>query len=85
MACFHYSSINILGVHLPPAKLEFNNLNQQDRLRKEATKVTQIGEELFLEVLDLIHRVREKISSVGPYPSTIVPESTKILAVEGML
>jgi hypothetical protein len=38
-----------------------------------------------LEVLDLIHRVREKISSVGPYPSAIVPKSTKISEVEGML
>jgi len=70
---------------LPPAKLEFNNRNQQDWLRKEAIEVTQNGEELFLEVLDLIHRVKEKISSGGPYPSTIVPESTKIAKVEGML
>lgn len=85
VACFHYSSINILGVHLPPAKLEFNNPNQQDWLRKEATEVTQNGEEFFLEVLDLIHRVREKISSAGPYPPAIVPESTKIAEVEGML
>jgi hypothetical protein len=38
-----------------------------------------------LEVLDLIHRVREKISSVGPYPSAIFLESTKIAEVEGML
>lgn len=85
VACFHYSSINILSVHLPPAKLEFNNPNQQDWLRKEATEVTQNGEEFFLEVFDLIHQVGEKISSAGPYPTAIVPESTKIAEVEGML
>lgn len=85
VACFHYSSINILSVHLPPAKLEFNNPNQQDWLRKEATEVTQNGEEFFLEVFDLIHQVEEKISSAGPYPTTIFPESTKIAEVEGML
>jgi hypothetical protein len=85
VACFHNSSINILGVHFPPTKLEFNNPNQQDWLRKEATEVTQNGEEFFLEVLYLIHRVREKNSSVGPYPSAIFPESTKIAEVEGML
>lgn len=85
VACFHYSSINILSVHLPPAKLEFNNPNQQDWLRKEATEVTQNGEEFFLEVFDLIHQVEEKISSAGPYPTAIFPESTKIAEVEGML
>ena len=85
VACFHYFSINIVGVHLPPTKLEFNNPNQQDWLRKKATEVTQNGEEFFLEFLELIHRVREKISSVGPYPSAIVPKSTKFTEVEGML
>lgn len=85
VACFHYSSINILGVHLPPAKLEFNHPNQQDWLRKEATEVTKSGEEFFSEVFDLIHQVGEKISSAGPYPAATVAESTKITEVEGML
>lgn len=38
VAFFRYSPIDILSVHLPPLKLEFNGL-QQEWLRKEAAVV----------------------------------------------
>lgn len=39
IAFFRYSPIDILSVHLPPSKLEFEDQVQQDWLKKEAEEV----------------------------------------------
>lgn len=87
IACFRYSSINVLSVHLPPSKLEFHDPHQQDWLRKEAAEVADKVEMLFREVFNLLHQIGQKIARSGSFYSSIkVPESRRQIAeLEGML
>eukprot|EP01018_Ginkgo_biloba_P039388 Gb_11903 [translate_table: standard] len=85
VACFRYSSISVHNVHLPPHKLEFNDPNQQEWLRKEAAEVAEKGELFFVEVSDLLKQFGEKIASAGSYPGVNVLPSRQVAELEGML
>ncbi|KAH9314030.1 hypothetical protein KI387_022657, partial [Taxus chinensis] len=87
IACFRYSSISVLSVYLPPSKLEFNDPNQQEWLRKEATEVADRVELFYAEVLDFLRQIGQKTaSSVSFYTGTKVSESRRQIAeLEGLL
>lgn len=87
IACFRYSSINVLSVHLPPSKLEFHDPHQQDWLKKEAAEVAEKVEMLFREVFNLLCQIGQKIATSGSFYSGIkVPESRRQIAeLEGLL
>ncbi|KAF8021288.1 hypothetical protein BT93_G1654 [Corymbia citriodora subsp. variegata] len=64
VAFFRYSPIDILSVHLPPSKLEFNDL-QREWLRKEAEVLTDKVEKLYWEIYDVLDNVEQKSMFVG--------------------
>ncbi|XP_018733285.2 putative 1-phosphatidylinositol-3-phosphate 5-kinase FAB1C isoform X1 [Eucalyptus grandis] len=64
VAFFRYSPIDILSVHLPPSKLEFNGL-QQEWLRKEAAALTDKVEKLYLEMSDVVDNFEQKSMFLG--------------------
>ncbi|KAI6677126.1 hypothetical protein NL676_037922 [Syzygium grande] len=64
VAFFRYSPIDILSVHLPPSKLEFNGL-QQEWLRKEAAVLTDKVENLYLGMSDVLDNVEQKSMFLG--------------------
>jgi len=39
VACFRYAPIKLYSVYVPPPQLEFNNPDQQEWLREEASEV----------------------------------------------
>ncbi|CAL0325479.1 unnamed protein product [Lupinus luteus] len=61
VACFHYASINLHSVYLPPSKLEFNYDNQE-WLQKEVVEVHNRAEILFNEASNALHKISEKVS-----------------------
>ncbi|KAH9305646.1 hypothetical protein KI387_010050 [Taxus chinensis] len=87
VACFRYAPIHVYSVHLPPPKLEFNDPNQQEWLRKEASDVEEMAGLLFAELFDSLRQFGEKIASSGSfYAGNKVPESRRRIAeFEGIL
>lgn len=81
IACFRYSSINVLSVYLPPSKLEFNDPKQQEWLMKEAKEVADKVELFYAEVFDFLRQIGQKIaSSASLYAGTKVSESRRQIA-----
>lgn len=64
VAFFRYSPIDILSVHLPPSKLEFN-VPQQEWLRKEAAVLTDKVENLYVAMSDVLDNVEQKSMFLG--------------------
>lgn len=64
VAFFQYSPIDILSVHLPPSKLEFN-VPQQEWLRKEAAVLTDKVEDLYRKISDVLDNVEQKSMFLG--------------------
>ncbi|KAK9734382.1 hypothetical protein RND81_04G136200 [Saponaria officinalis] len=59
VACFHYASIDIYSVYLPPAKIDFE-YESQDWIQKEADEVVKRADGLFSEVRNAINQIAQK-------------------------
>ncbi|KAF5962119.1 hypothetical protein HYC85_003328 [Camellia sinensis] len=82
VACFHYASIDVHSVYLPPPKLEFNYDNQ-DWIRKEADEIRSRADLLFAEVYNAVRQISEGTSLDSGMKA---PESRKRVAeLAGML
>uniref|UniRef100_A0A5B7AAL3 1-phosphatidylinositol-3-phosphate 5-kinase n=1 Tax=Davidia involucrata TaxID=16924 RepID=A0A5B7AAL3_DAVIN len=82
VACFHYASIDVHSVSLPPPKLEFN-YDDQEWIKKEADEVSTRGNLLFAEVYHALHQTSEKMSLDS---GTKAPDTRQRIAeLEGML
>jgi 1-phosphatidylinositol-3-phosphate 5-kinase len=65
-------------VYVPPPQLEFNNPDQQEWLREEASEVADKGNLVFAEVFNTLRDIGEKISnSRSFYASGKVPEARR--------
>ncbi|CAK9179826.1 unnamed protein product [Ilex paraguariensis] len=86
VACFHYASIDVHSVYLPPPKLDFN-YESQEWIQKELNEVVGRAELLFSEVLNALRQMVEKRSDRGPSNNGVkILESRRQIAVlEGML
>ncbi|CAA3013956.1 1-phosphatidylinositol-3-phosphate 5-kinase FAB1A-like [Olea europaea subsp. europaea] len=62
VACFRYAPIDVLSVHLPPSKLEFN-YDKQEWIQKEVDEVRSRADLLFSEVLKILHQMSGKNSN----------------------
>ncbi|GLJ13693.1 hypothetical protein SUGI_0218340 [Cryptomeria japonica] len=85
IACFRYSSINVLSVYLPPSKLEFNDPNQQEWLRKEAKEVADKVELFYAEVFDFLREMGQKIASSGSLYTKVSESRRQIAELEELL
>ncbi|CAM6066031.1 unnamed protein product [Sphagnum tenellum] len=78
VACFRYAPIKLYSVYVPPPQLEFNNPDQQEWLREEASEVADKGNLVFAEVFNTLRDIGEKISnSRSFYASGKVPEARR--------
>eukprot|EP00850_Spirogloea_muscicola_P003685 SM000015S01185 [mRNA] locus=s15:293391:303876:+ [translate_table: standard] len=64
MACFRYAPTLLHTVHTPPAQLEFRSASQQDWLRRESAEVVDKVELVYLEVLDTLRVIGERIAGL---------------------
>ncbi|RZC61333.1 hypothetical protein C5167_023081 [Papaver somniferum] len=65
VAFFHYSSIDIVSVRLPPAMLEFDGHDQLEWVKKEAAELAKKMEVLYAEVFDVLHKIEQEGTSAG--------------------
>ncbi|XP_057981943.1 1-phosphatidylinositol-3-phosphate 5-kinase FAB1B [Malania oleifera] len=86
VACFHYASIDVHSVYLPPPKLDFKYENQE-WVQKEISEVVDRAELLFSEVLNALCQIEEKKNAAGPLKSGTKPSESRrqIAELEGML
>ncbi|CAI9767100.1 unnamed protein product [Fraxinus pennsylvanica] len=86
VACFHYASIDVHSVYLPPAKLNFN-YESQEWIQKELNEVAGRAKLLFSEVQNALRLLVEKKSGSDSLNSSMkVHESSCQLAdLEGVL
>ncbi|CAK9164459.1 unnamed protein product [Ilex paraguariensis] len=86
VACFHYASIDVHSVYLPPSKLDFK-YESQEWIQKELNEVVCRAELLFSEVQNALCQMVEKRSGTFPSNSGInTPGSRHQIAVlEAML
>eukprot|EP00850_Spirogloea_muscicola_P000467 SM000002S05547 [mRNA] locus=s2:715569:726170:- [translate_table: standard] len=64
MACFRYAPILLHTVHTPPAQLDFQSASQQDWLCRESAEVVDKVELVYLEVLDTLRVIGERIAGL---------------------
>ncbi|XP_051144421.1 putative 1-phosphatidylinositol-3-phosphate 5-kinase FAB1C [Andrographis paniculata] len=60
VACFRYSSINILKVKLPPSVLEFRHPGEQSWIRREASEALSTAESLYAKILAALQKIKSK-------------------------
>ncbi|GMH04130.1 hypothetical protein Nepgr_005969 [Nepenthes gracilis] len=86
VACFRYSSIDVLSVYLPPPKLEFN-YDKQEWVQKEAREVSDRAELLFTEACNALNQILEKVPSAGSLDSNVKASQLRkhITELESML
>ncbi|XP_043707213.1 putative 1-phosphatidylinositol-3-phosphate 5-kinase FAB1D [Telopea speciosissima] len=86
VAMFRYSSVDIYAAFMPPQILEFNNPIGQEWLEKVAEDVLRKGGALFMEVTNLLQKIRSGFSSSLSNTSLNLGGSVKDLSeVEEML
>ncbi|XP_042503075.1 putative 1-phosphatidylinositol-3-phosphate 5-kinase FAB1D isoform X2 [Macadamia integrifolia] len=86
VAMFRYSSVDIYAAYMPPQILEFNYPIGQEWLEKVADDVLRKGRTLFLEVGNLLQKLRSEFSSSLSNRRLILQGSEKDLSeVEEML
>ncbi|KAK9705228.1 hypothetical protein RND81_07G041900 [Saponaria officinalis] len=64
IAFFHYSTIDILTVHLPPSMLEFNGHSKQEWIQREVEELQSKTEILRNEVVNVLHVMEQKDTSL---------------------
>ncbi|KAL9229278.1 hypothetical protein vseg_004763 [Gypsophila vaccaria] len=64
IAFFHYSTIDILTVHLPPSMLEFNGNSKQEWIQREVDELQSKTEIMHDEVVNVLHVMEQKSTSL---------------------
>ncbi|KAJ4965632.1 hypothetical protein NE237_017481 [Protea cynaroides] len=86
VAMFRYSSVDIYATVMPPQILEFNNPTEQEWLEKVTEDVLRKGRALFMEVTNLLQKIRSGFSSSHSNTSLNLGGSVKDFSeVEEML
>ncbi|KAK4763836.1 hypothetical protein SAY87_013274 [Trapa incisa] len=85
VALFHYSPIDILSVCLPPLILDFNGHVQQEWLIKEAGKVMDKMEALYLDISGVLDTIEQKSATSGKQFINMPKLQNYILELKGLL
>ncbi|KAM7256101.1 hypothetical protein ACFE04_011842 [Oxalis oulophora] len=81
VACFHYASIDVHSVFLPPSKIEFN-YDIQDWIEKEVGKVRDRAEVLFTEVHNALYRILEKVPGTVSQDGSVKASESRLQIAE---